>query len=135
MIKDVELNGELYAKIIRPEYDKEGIQFFTNSGLSQQVGYMNRPSGYVIEPHLHLRHQRTVQDTNEVLMILKGVVRVSFYTEKKQRFAQELVRQGDVLLLIKGGHGFEVIEKANIIEVKQGPYAGDADKERFGYEE
>ena len=31
----------------------------------------------------------------------------------------------------KGGHGFEVLEELEMIEVKQGPYAGDRDKTRF----
>ena len=134
MNKDIMLNGELYAKIIRPDYEQEGIQFFTDSHLSQQVGYMNRSKGYIIEPHLHLKHQRTVQDTNEVLVIVEGVVKVSFFTDSKLHFVDEVVSQGDVLLLIKGGHGFEILEKAKIIEVKQGPYAGDAGKERFSDE-
>jgi hypothetical protein len=36
-----------------------------------------------------------------------------------------------VILLALGGHGFQVIESVEIIEVKQGPYAGDKDKTRF----
>ena len=32
---------------------------------------------------------------------------------------------GDTILLAGGGHGFEVLEDLAMIEVKQGPYAGD----------
>ncbi len=42
-----------------------------------------------------------------------------------------LLYQGDVILLAYGGHGFEILEDAEMIEVKQGPYAGDMDKTRF----
>ena len=42
-----------------------------------------------------------------------------------------LLNKGDIILLIKGGHGFSVIEDVKMIEVKQGPYAGDKDKIRF----
>jgi hypothetical protein len=38
---------------------------------------------------------------------------------------------GDVILLAYGGHGFEMLEPTEMIEVKQGPYAGDNDKTRF----
>ena len=38
---------------------------------------------------------------------------------------------GDVIILMSGGHGFEVLEDLNMVEVKQGPYVGDADKTRF----
>jgi len=36
-----------------------------------------------------------------------------------------------VILLAFGGHGFEMLAPTEMIEVKQGPYAGDADKTRF----
>lgn len=36
-----------------------------------------------------------------------------------------------MILLIKGGHGFEILEELEMIEVKQGPYVGDNDKVRF----
>ena len=41
------------------------------------------------------------------------------------------MKPGDFLLLVSGGHSFEFIEKSEIIEVKQGPYVGNLDKERF----
>jgi hypothetical protein len=42
-----------------------------------------------------------------------------------------ILSAGDVILLAFGGHGFEMLEPTEIIEVKQGPYAGDQDKTRF----
>ena len=38
---------------------------------------------------------------------------------------------GDIILLVSGGHDFLMLEDTEMIEVKQGPYAGDDDKERF----
>lgn len=38
---------------------------------------------------------------------------------------------GDVILLADGGHGFEALEDLEIIEIKQGPFAGNCDKTRF----
>lgn len=35
------------------------------------------------------------------------------------------------MLLAYGGHGFKMLEDSEIIEVKQGPYAGENDKVRF----
>lgn len=40
-------------------------------------------------------------------------------------------RHPDAILLIQGGHGFEVLEEVERIEVKQGPYVGEEDKTRF----
>jgi len=122
------------AIIIRREFKYEGIQFFTPDTFSQQIGYMNRPSGYKIAPHLHRPVMRTIEFTNEVLFIKKGKLRVDFYNDDKEFVSSSLLLEGDVILLIQGGHGFEMLEETEIIEVKQGPYAGDQDKLRFDSE-
>lgn len=60
-----------------------------------------------------------------------GRVRVDFYSEEQQYLESAVLEAGDVILLAFGGHGFEMLEETEIIEVKQGPYAGDRDKTRF----
>jgi len=124
--KDKEL-----ALIIRHTFHKEGIEFFTPGDYSQQIGYMNRPTGYVISPHVHNPVLREVQYTKEVLLIKTGKLRVDFYSEQQDYLESTILEAGDVILLAYGGHGFEMLEPTEIIEVKQGPYAGDQDKTRF----
>lgn len=119
------------AIIIRSDYRKEGIEFFTPNDFSQQLAYMNRPAGYMIQPHIHNKVQREVFYTQEVLFIKKGKVKVDFYDDDRNRLDTRIVQTGDVILLASGGHGFEMLEDTEMIEVKQGPYAGDADKTRF----
>jgi len=127
-IKDGDID---LALIVRRNYKSEGIEFFTPNSYSQQIGYMNRPAGYVIQPHVHNPVAREVLYTNEVLIVRSGRVQVDFYTEQKvYLFSRELL-QGDIILLIRGGHGFKMHEATEIVEVKQGPYAGDLDKTRF----
>lgn len=131
MIEFVDCNGCDLAIIIRSEYIGEGIKFFTPPSFSQQLGYMNRPTGYVIPPHVHNALPREVQYTKEVLFIKSGRVRVDFYDLDQNYFESRILNQGDFILLAYGGHGFEMLEASEIIEVKQGPYAGDEDKTRF----
>jgi mannose-6-phosphate isomerase-like protein (cupin superfamily) len=119
------------ALIIRRSFHKEGIEFFTPSTYSQQIGYMNRPAGYVIAPHVHNPVAREVQFTKEVLLIRSGRLRVDFYSDQQEYLESTILEAGDVILLAYGGHGFEMLEPTEIIEVKQGPYAGDQDKIRF----
>lgn len=119
------------ALIIRHSFHKDGIEFFTPSTYSQQIGYMNRPTGYVISPHVHNPVTREVQYTKEVLFIKSGRLRVDFYLETQVYLESTILETGDVILLAYGGHGFEMLEPTEIIEVKQGPYAGDQDKTRF----
>jgi len=123
-------NREL-ALVVRHSFKKDGIEFFTPSDYSQQIGYMKRSTGYVIPPHVHNPVPREVQYTKEVLFIKSGRVRVDFYGEDQEYLESTILEAGDVILLAYGGHGFEMLEETEIIEVKQGPYAGDQDKTRF----
>jgi len=131
MIERIVHNGKELALLIRHSYQKDGIEFFTPGTYSQQIGYMNRPAGYVIPPHVHNPVVREVQYTKEVLLIKSGKLRVDFYSEAKNYLESTVLEAGDVILLAYGGHGFEMIEPTEIIEIKQGPYAGDQDKTRF----
>ena len=124
---------KLLAIIIRTSFKKEGIDFFTPPDFSQQLGYMNRPKGYKIQPHIHQKIERKIQFTQEVLFIKKGLVRVDFYKNDKTYLNSKLLYEGDVILLSSGGHGFEMLEDSEIIEVKQGPFAGNIDKTRFEF--
>jgi len=131
MIERINSNDKELALIIRRDFHKDGIEFFTPGTYSQQIGYMNRPAGYVIPPHVHNPVLREVQYTKEVLLIKSGKLRVDFYAEDQSYLESTILNAGDVILLAYGGHGFEMIEPTEIIEVKQGPYAGDDDKTRF----
>jgi hypothetical protein len=124
-------NGEMLALIVRHEYSKPGITFFTPNDLSQQLAYMQHPVGKVIDPHVHNPVFRTVAYTQETLFIKRGRLRVDLFDEDQTYLESRELQAGDVILLVKGGHGFEVLEDIEMIEVKQGPYAGDHDKTRF----
>ena len=130
-IEYIKLGNVLLALIIRVEFSKEGIEFFTNDSASQQLGYMNRPEGYEIKPHRHNLVQREVHLTQEVLFIKSGKIRVDFYSNHQEYLESRILNQGDVILLSDGGHGFKMLEPSEIIEVKQGPYCGEQDKVRF----
>lgn len=131
MVEKIVIGGRECAIILRASFCKDGIHFFTPEAFSQQLGYMRRPSGHVIDPHLHNPVSREVQFTKEVLFIKSGKVRVDFYNDDKRYIESRILIQGDVILLAFGGHGFEMLEESELIEVKQGPYAGEGDKVRF----
>jgi len=131
MITKLTHEGKLLALILGRAHRAEGIEFFTPDDFSQQLAYMNRPAGYVIAPHVHNAVERQVQYTKEVLFIRSGRLRIDFYSEDQQYIESRILEAGDVVLLAYGGHGFEMLEPTEIVEVKQGPYAGEADKTRF----
>lgn len=130
-VQRISHEGRELALVLRRSFNKDGIEFFTPSDYSQQLGYMKRSAGYVIPPHVHNPVAREVHFTKEVLFIKSGRVRVDFYSDEQAYLESLVLQTGDVILLAYGGHGFEMLEESEIIEVKQGPFAGDQDKTRF----
>jgi mannose-6-phosphate isomerase-like protein (cupin superfamily) len=131
MIETIKTGDQILAVIISRDFHEPGIHFFTPNDLSQQLAFMRHPAGKVIDPHVHNPVRRSVHYTQEVLFVKKGKLRVDFYDEAQQYLDSRVLHGGDVILLATGGHGFEVLEEVEMIEVKQGPYAGDQDKTRF----
>ena len=131
MIEKVSHNKKLLSIIIRSKYKSDGIEFFTPGDFSQQLGYMNRKKNHMIPPHTHNIVKREVSLTQEVIIIKSGKVRVDYYDNDKNYLESKILFKGDVVLLAGGGHGFQMLEDSEMIEVKQGPYAGDMDKKIF----
>ncbi|MFM6037772.1 MAG: hypothetical protein ACKPBC_09400 [Sphaerospermopsis kisseleviana] len=128
---EISHQNELLALIISHRFNQPGIHFFTPDELSQQLAYMHHPMGKIIQPHVHNPVPREVIYTQEVLFIKRGKLRVDFYNDQQEYLESRVLETGDVILLITGGHGFEVLEEIEMIEVKQGPYVGEQDKTRF----
>ena len=131
MVETIEHAGVVLAIVVRSSFRRDGIEFFTPAEYSQQLAYMKHPGGYVIAPHVHNSVQREVKFTREVLFIRSGRVRVDLYDDDRRYVRNAILGAGDVILLASGGHGFEMLEECEMIEVKQGPYVGEADKTRF----
>jgi hypothetical protein len=123
------------AIVVRAAYSSEGIEFFSPNDFSQQLGYMRRPAGYVVAPHIHNKVERMITQTQEVLVIRSGACEVNLYNEEHERTDSIRLHRGDIILLAHGGHDVRVLEDCEIVEIKQGPYAGDQDKKRFSVEE
>ncbi len=122
---------EPIALIIRAEYDEPGIQFFTPANFSQQVAFIRHAPGHKIAAHVHNLQLRQVLYTQEVLFLRRGKVKVNLYSSDRKPIGSYILKSGDLILLCGGGHSLEMLEESSMIEVKQGPYAGDGDKTRF----
>jgi hypothetical protein len=131
VIEKIHHNEKLLAIIIPHKFCEPGIHFCTPGDFSQQLAYMRHPAGKDIPPHMHNPVLREVQYTQEVLFIKRGRLRVDFYDDDRNYLESRVLEGGDTILLATGGHGFEVLEEIEMIEVKQGPYAGEMDKTRF----
>jgi hypothetical protein len=131
MIDQIKDGEHLLALILRATYSREGLSFVTPPDALLQVGHMSHPAGHHIPAHIHNPHPRHTTGTQEVIYIKSGKVRVDFYTQEQRYLESHEAGAGDWLILLAGGHGFETIEPTTMIEVKNGPYAGAADKTKF----
>ena len=132
MIEKIIHKNKLFALIVSGNYrNKKGITFFTPDNATQQFGYMKHKKGHIIKPHKHLKRTTKIFTTTEVILLLKGILRVDFYNQKKKYLFSKILKKKSIILLVHGGHGFKVIKDVEMIEVKQGPFNISKDKVKF----
>ena len=132
MIEKIKYKKKLYALIVRGKYrNKKGISFFTPKEATQQFGYLKHKKGHIIQPHQHRKRLTKIMATTEVILLLKGSIKVDFYDEQKKYLFSKILKEKDIVMLVNGGHGFKVIKDVEMIEVKQGPYHLLKDKVKF----
>jgi hypothetical protein len=121
----------LVSIIIRREFEPSETTFVTSPDLAQQVGFVVYPAGGVIKRHIHMNVDRQNVSSSEALIIRQGRLEIDIYDQNKNLLATRELSQGDFVLMVSGGHGFRILEKTILLEIKLGPYAGAADKELF----
>ena len=132
MIEKIIHKKKLLALIVRGKYrNKKGITFFTPSESIQQFGYMKHKRSHIIKPHLHKKRLTKIFYTTEVILLLKGMIRVDFYNQFKKYLFSKILKEKDIIMLVHGGHGFKILKDVEMIEIKQGPYNLIRDKIKF----
>ena len=132
MIEKVLHKNKLFALIVRRQFRKKsGINFFTSKEATQQFGFMKHKKNHIIKPHKHNKRLTKILRTTEVILLLKGTLRVDFYNDKYKYLFSKKINERDIIMLIHGGHGFKVLKNVEMIEVKQGPYSLSSDKIKF----
>jgi mannose-6-phosphate isomerase-like protein (cupin superfamily) len=116
---------------VRANFDNKGVNFVTTDDMTQQLGFLSHPKDKEIPPHVHLEFKREIYTTQEVLIIKKGKIQVDLYTPNQTYVESKTLYEGDVIVLVHGGHGFKCLSDVEMIEVKQGPYVNNNDKVRF----
>lgn len=115
------------AIIIRQNAKSDSIEFITEQESNFQIGIMRRPNGYKIPSHFHKPVKREITGTQEVLVIRSGLCAIRISDGGNLSFESQL-KSGDVIFFAQGTHSIEMLEECEILEVKQGPYAGVNDK-------
>ncbi len=119
------------AYIIRGKLNPTQTTFLTPPEFKQQVGFIVYPAGGEIQRHVHRPLERHLVGTSEVLIVRRGRCEIDIYNDERELVATRELGQGDIMLMVGGGHGFRMLEDTVFLEVKQGPYTGLDEKERF----
>jgi len=131
-IKKIEVEGINFGFIIYKNYESTKTSFLTQQELPLQFAFMNFKKGKHIKAHIHNKYSREIFDTNEIIIIKKGSLEVSFFNFAKKIVHSEVLNEGDIIFLQEGGHSFEMIEDCEFFEVKNGPYfSPEIDKIKF----
>ena len=132
MLEKIIHKKKMLALIVRAKYRrKKGITFFTQNESTQQFGYMKHKRNHIIKPHLHKKRLTKIYYTSEVILILKGILRVDFYDQFKKYLFSKILKRSDIIMLVSGGHGFKILQDVEMVEIKQGPYNLIKDKVKF----
>jgi len=123
--------GPLLALLLSGVDDPSETTFPTPDDLNLQVGFVVYPAGGEIQRHDHRPLERHVVGTQEVIIVRSGRCEIDLYDHDRQHLTTRELRAGDVILIVGGGHGFRMLDDTVLLEVKQGPYAGLDEKERF----
>lgn len=123
---------ELLAIVVREDFRGGRYNFLTPDDFPMQLGVNFYGPGEHIQPHVHVDTRRDVRTQQELLFLKRGRAVLHLYTADREPAHDIELRSGDCVLLAAGGHGLDILEEAQLIEAKQGPYLGVGEKIKFG---
>ncbi len=130
-MKKIEKDGKLYAI-----YDNLGdiekvANWYSGNTEAMQVASMFHDKGKVVKPHIHKFRPRSLNHTQECVIVRKGKLAFSFYDNNKEFLDKVILNSGDLIVSFQGYHGMEVLEDGSVyFEIKNGPFTGlNEDKE------
>jgi hypothetical protein len=129
----IRYNGEKLAIYYSAASWREGLTFVTEDNDFLQVGIWGYKNGVQLEHHVHNRIKREITRTQEVLFVRSGKVAAHIFDDEENPVRTVELFPGDILILFKGGHGYEILEDNTcVLEVKNGPYPGaEIDRRRI----
>jgi len=132
-VRIIEHNGLRLAVHLTKSDRQQGLNFYSDDGDFVQVGIWGYQKGKSLQAHIHNEVRRDSDRTQEVIYVIQGSAKSTIYTEDEQLLEEVTLEAGDVLILLRGGHGYEILDNDTyILEVKNGPYPGaEVDRRRL----
>lgn len=133
-MQEIKENEIVLARLMKSEEIwKSGLSFFSQDEDFIQVGSWGYDKEKYLLPHIHNEVPRQCLWTQEVIFVKKGKIRAHIFGTKENKITDLDVSEGDVIILLRGGHGYTILEDGTqVLEIKNGPYVGaDRDRRRF----
>lgn len=110
-----------------------GLQAYSKDPDFVQALSWNYGRGKRLQNHVHKVVGREALRTQEAVVVVRGRLRADLFDEARRPAGQTVVEAGECLVVLAGGHGYEILEDdTHAFEIKNGPYLGlEADKEKF----
>lgn len=115
--------GELLA--IRIKKISKGTLPISDPKEPLQLLAAGYPKNHVVRPHFHKPFKRTTGRLQECLVVVKGKIKADIYGPDKNLVKSIDLKAGEAIILFKGGHSIKALEKAEIFEIKNGPFIDD----------
>lgn len=123
----------LARHITAQEWEKGGLNFFSNDEEFIQVGTWGYDNGKHLLAHEHNTVPRQTAITQETLYIKQGKIKATIYNLNREKVVQWIAHAGDIVILMRGGHSYDILaDNTQVLEIKNGPYPGaEKDRTRF----
>lgn len=113
------------AFVLRKGSFSKGLNFYSDDLQPLQLATWKYEKGRVLKAHAHKKARRINFHVQELVFIKSGRLRADIYSEKYIKVRSVLLKAGDILVTLAGGHGYKVLEEGTeVLEVKNGPYIG-----------
>ena len=131
MIKTIEQNGTLYAKVIRSTYQANDTEFFTENTDEIQFGIISYPKNHKTGAHYHNHLNKQSNQIDEILIVQQGSARVDFYNKEGNYIKSTEIFKDDTIIIFKGGHNITFYEDTKVLAIKSGVYEQKSSKTRM----
>ena len=123
---DIKYKNKLVA-IFMGRFPKGSIPQ-TNGQEPLQLVTLKHPKGKYLLAHAHQPTPRKTTKMQECIIVKKGKIKVDLYGADNKvfkLFKKVTMKAGDLLILLDGGYGIHILEDAEMIELKNGPFLED----------
>lgn len=104
---------------------ENGVTSLTDPKEPLQLVIHKRLTGEYTKAHTHATKKRITEKLQECLVVLKGKIKIDFYSPDKKNFKSIDVSPGEVVILMNGGHSVHTLKDSEFVEVKNGPFVED----------